>query len=245
MSGTFSQPARSELPLRLLISIRFGYGEGWTAPFPALLHKLVDESQQLLMQARHTLRAWTSAIIRFDEHVQPLQYVIAPDGRLVAPAMVAMLSTLDTALHIPDEDPDGLQLLVELHEFDADGPEGALADRWRIYHGTPDDIRWAVMDVDLARFRGGTIDGEAMVVANPLAECEPRICALINASHVASIQQTLESQLSIKAQNPLVVGVHPDGLDVRCDHDVVQLPLTIPLEHDQAAGAVLAAIGVV
>lgn len=204
----------------------------------------MDDVQQLLMQARHALRAWTSAIIRFDEHVRPLRYVIAPDGRLVAPAMVAMLSTLDTALHIPDEDPDGLQLLVELHEFDADGPEGALADRWRIYHGLPDDVRWAVMDIDLARFHGGTIDGEAMVIANPLAQVEPRMCALINANHIAALQKALESQLTIKARNPLVVGVHPDGLDVRCDHDVVQLPMTVPVEQDRATDAVLAAIGV-
>jgi len=214
-------------------------------PIPALLLALVEASDQLLQQARHTLRAWTSAVIRFDEHVRPLRYVVAPDGRLVAPAMVAMLSTLDTALHIPDEDPDGLQLLVELHEFDPDGPEGGLADRWRIYHGSPADVRWAVMDIDLARFHNGTIDGEAMVVPNPLAEIEPRICALINANHAAHLQQALQSQLDIKPLQSLVVGVHPDGLDVRCDHDVVQLPMTVPLEHDQAAGAVLARLGIV
>jgi hypothetical protein len=204
----------------------------------------VDEEQALLTHARHTLRSWTSGLLRFDEHVCPIKYVVAPDGRLVTPAMVAMLSTLDTALHIPEEDPNSLQLLVELHEFDANGPDGGLADRWRIYHGTPDDLRWAIMDIDLARYRGGAIDGEAMITPNPLAEVEPKICSLINAEHGDVLKQAIASQLNINPTTAMAVGVHADGLDVRCDHDVVHLPMSLPDDPEQATALVLSSIGI-
>ncbi|MCH2135932.1 MAG: hypothetical protein MK101_05045 [Phycisphaerales bacterium] len=205
----------------------------------------MEDPDRLLSHARHTLRAWTSGLLRFDEHVRPLKYVIAPDGRLVAPAMVAMLSTLDTALHIPEEDPDGLQLLVELHEFDPDGPDGALADRWRIYHGSPEDVRWAVMDIDLARCHGGTIDGEAMVVPNPLATIEPKLCSMINTNHGEALRNAVQTELSISPSQVVAVGVHPDGLDVRCDHDVVQLPCNLGQDPEVATGALLGSLGVV
>jgi hypothetical protein len=203
------------------------------------------DDQQLLTAARSTLRAWTGGMLRFDEHVRQLKYVIAPDGRLVAPAMVAMLSTLDTALHIPEEDEDGLQLLVELHEFDAEGAEGALADRWRIYHGAPDDMLWAVMDIDLARFHGGTLDGEAMVLPNALAPYEAALCKLVNDGHREALAAALQGKLNITASDPLLVGVDPTGIDVRADRGVVRLQLELGEDSQQASGVLLGALGVV
>ena len=205
----------------------------------------MDEDQAVLTGARGTLRAWTSGLLRFDEHVRPVRYVIAPDGRLVAPAMVAMLSTLDTALHIPAEDEDGLQLLVELHEFEAEGPDGAMADRWRIYHGDPDDAQWAVMDIDLAKYRGGTLDGEAMVVPNALAPHEPALCRLVNDTHTEALASTLQLQLNVTAAAPLLVGIDPTGLDVRADQGVVRLDLELGEDAKTASGVLLQGIGVV
>lgn len=205
----------------------------------------MDDGTLLLDQALKMLHSWTTGVLRFDEIVRPVRYVIAPDGRLVIPAMVAMLSTLDTALHIPDEDPDGLQLLVELHELDADGPEGALTDRWRIYHGEPEDLRWAVLDIDFGRFRGASIDGEAMVVPNALADAEPKLCALINGHHADALGRLVSDTLQITASQPVLVGVDPDGLDVRADHGVVRLDLVLGNDAQSASGALLGALGVV
>jgi hypothetical protein len=205
----------------------------------------MDDFTAMLSQARTMLRTWTSGVLRFNENVRPVRYVIAPDGRLVMPAMVAMLSTLDTALHIPNEDPDALQLLVELHELDPDGPEGALSDRWRIYHGEPEDLRWAVLDIDLARFREASIDGEALVMANPLAEAEPKLCALINDNHAEALKTLVADDLQISTEGPLLVGTDPAGLDVRADQDVVRLNLSLGDDPQAASGVLLRALGVV
>jgi len=205
----------------------------------------VDDATLLLDQALKMLHSWTTGVLRFDENVRPVRYVIAPDGRLVMPAMVAMLSTLDTALHIPDEDPDGLQVLVELHELDPNGPDGAMTDRWRIYHGEPEDLQWAVLDIDFGRFRGASIDGEAMVVPNTLSAAEPKLCALINGHHNDALRTLVSDSLQITASQPLLVGVDPDGLDIRADHGVVRVDLVLGNDPQSASGALLGALGVV
>jgi len=210
-----------------------------------VLFRPVDDATLLLDQALKMLHSWTTGVLRFDENVRPVRYVIAPDGRLVMPAMVAMLSTLDTALHIPDEDPDGLQVLVELHELDPDGPEGNLTDRWRIYHGEPEDLQWAVLDIDFARFREASIDGEALVVANTLAGAEPKLCALVNGHHAEALRTLVMENLQITASQPLLVGIDPAGLDVRVDHGVVRLDSVLGNDAQAASGALLGALGVV
>ena len=72
-------------------------------------------------------------MFRFDEHVHSLKFVVAPDGRLVAPVMVAALQTTDTALYIPDDDAPALELLVSLEPFEDAGATAAMADRWRCW----------------------------------------------------------------------------------------------------------------
>ncbi|MCH2137894.1 MAG: hypothetical protein MK074_02445 [Phycisphaerales bacterium] len=205
----------------------------------------MDDDTAILNIARSMLRTWTQGVLRFDEHVRPVRYVIAPDGRLVMPAMVAMLSTLDTALHIPDEDPDGLQLLVELHEFDPDSAEGAMADRWRIYHGEPEDVRWAVLDIDFARLHGIAIDGEALVVPNPLTDAEPKLCAMVNREHADALAAFVAAARDVTASAPLLVGIDPTGVDVRVDHGMVRVELALGNDEVIAAKSLQEALNVV
>ena len=127
----------------------------------------------MLEKAVGHLHAWTSGDLRFDEHIRPVKYVFAPDGRLVLPMMVAMLQATETVVHVPRADETAMELLVGAVEFDEEGPEGGLADRWRIYHGDPPDVHWACLTIDLARFHGMVIDGEAIQQANPFASLEP------------------------------------------------------------------------
>ncbi|MBT8486702.1 MAG: hypothetical protein KJO43_14070 [Phycisphaerae bacterium] len=133
-------------------------------------------TDDLVARAHAFLRGHTRADLRFDEHVRPIKYVIASDGRLVAPVMVAMLQSVDTVLFVPEIAEGAMEVQVTLVPFEEDGPGGALADRWRIHHGDPPDVRWAHMDIDAARFDESVLDGDALVQPNPLSGDEPALC---------------------------------------------------------------------
>ena len=119
--------------------------------------------------------------IRFDGERVPIKVIVAPDGRIVAPVMEAMLRSVEVVLELPDDGDDGLQLMVTLERLDPEGEHAGLCDRWRAYHGDPDDVRWALMQVDASRFREWFVDGEALTEANPLAKDEPALLRALNA----------------------------------------------------------------
>lgn len=183
-----------------------------------------DDESAFLEQANAHLHTWTNGDLRFDEHIRPIRFVFAPDGRLVAPMMVAMLQAAETVVHVPVADDTAMELLVTLEEFDEEGPDGRLADRWRIYHGDPPDVHWAYMNIDLARFHGMVIDGEALQHPNPFTEIEPALCGRINREHGNAILSTVDRLLDIEAENPRLVGIDPCGIDIRAKFDVVRLP---------------------
>ena len=204
-----------------------------------------DEETLLLEQASGHLHSWTTGDFRFDEHIRPIRYVFAPDGRLVAPTMVAMLQATETVLHVPVADDTAMELLVTLEEFDEDGPDGSLADRWRIYHGDPPDVHWAFMSIDLTRFHGMVIDGEALQLPNLLTDIEPALCGRINREHGDAIRSTVERLLDIEAEDPRLVGIDPRGIDIRAKFDVVRLPLDpIVQDSEDAETAVRILLGI-
>jgi hypothetical protein len=163
------------------------------------------------------------ADLHFDGHVQPLKYVIAADGRLVAPVMVAMLSAADTTLFVPEDREGAMELMVTLEQFEEGGELGGLADRWRIYHGEPPDVRWAVMTIDAAKYRGLFIDGEAFAEANPLSDAEPAFCREANQRHVGSVRRLCSERGGMDVENPVMVGIDPRGFDVRATFDIVRV----------------------
>jgi hypothetical protein len=183
-----------------------------------------DSGLPAIELALEFLRGHLSGLLRFDGDVRPVKIVVADDGRLVAPAMVAMLRSLDTTLMLPDEGDESLHLHVTLEEFEEAGPHGALADRWRIYHGEPPDVRWARMSIDAARFEGVFIDGEALMWPNPLARALPAICRALNTGFADALRAACLKTASLAIERPVVVGVDPLGIDVRGAFDVVRLP---------------------
>jgi hypothetical protein len=172
------------------------------------------------------LRSHSRGDLRFDEHVQPIKYVIAPqDGRLVAPVMVAMLRSADVTLCVPADQDGALELMVTLEEFnDKSGEQAGLADRWRIHHGEPDDVRWALMLIDAARFDGMFIDGEALMQSNPLAADEARLCREMNIQHIDALRDLCDRRGHMRVEQPVMVGVDPRGIDVRARFDIVRVP---------------------
>ena len=99
----------------------------------------------------------------------------------LAPVMVAMLRSFDVVIFVPREDDAAMQLQVTLEEITDSGLNAAGCDRWRIYHGEPEDVRWARFMIDAAKFDGRMYDGLVLMEPNRLADIEAGICKRVNA----------------------------------------------------------------
>jgi hypothetical protein len=193
-----------------------------------------------LEMTRRIIRGSSTADLRFDQHLRPVRYVIDAAGHLVLPAMVAMLTADETVLFVPEYGEDAAELLVTLEPFEDAGADGALADRWRIYHGEPEDVRWARCEIDAAKFEGHLVDGDAIDLSNPMQAVEARLCKTINTGDRAALIAFCRERGDIDVEEPLVVGIDPTGVDVRRRFDVVHIHLDEPLATEDDARRLLA-----
>lgn len=211
----------------------------------------MPDTDPIVEEARAWLREHLEGLILFEGEARPIRLVVAPDGRLVASVMVAMLRSLDVVLALPDEDEDSMQLMVTLEAFDEDGPDGALADRWRIHHGEPPDVRWAAITIDAAKFRGHFLDGEAFDLRNPLAGEEASICTAANrdlaaelrAMAIAEAQRRNRPPSDWGLDAPRLVGADPAGFDLRGAYGNLRVPVDPPLADAAAALAAIRRLG--
>ena len=192
-------------------------------PDPLTFNDLPDDAREALS----FMRGHLAGLIRFDgEHI-PIKVVIGPCGRMVASVMVAMLRSLDCTIFLPDEptetEDEAIQIQVDLEQFEENGPDGALADRWRIYHGEPPDVNWAILNIDAAKYRDLFLTGEALELPNPLASEEAAICKDINGGHEADLKAAVIGEVELEIDNPRLVGIDPLGFDVRGRFDVVRM----------------------
>ncbi len=179
---------------------------------------------QAAEQAYAFLRGHTRGDLRFDEHLGPVRYVIGPDGRLVSPVTYLMLEAVDAVLFVPAFAEGAMEVQVTLSALDPDGAEGAVADRWRIYHREPQEVRWAWLDPDAARWEKWVIDGESVRRSNPLSADEARLCRQINQGSRDELRRVCRHFAEADVEEPLVVGVDPLGFDVRRRFDVARVP---------------------
>ena len=200
-----------------------------------------SEEMRMVDDAYAFLRGHTAADLRFDEHFRPIRYVVGPDGRLVAPVMVAMLESGDTVLYIPEVAEGALEVQVTLEQFKERGPEAALCDRWRIYHGDPPDVYWAYLHIDAARYAGMIIDGQAVTRINPLADVEAKLCRWMNEEHGKHLHLMCRefAHLDLAEVKPKMVGMDPTGVDIRSTFQVVRAPTPRPVDNPDEARQVL------
>ena len=202
-----------------------------------------EASQEAFDAAYRFLKSNSVADLRFDEHIMPLRYVFAPDGRLAAPVMVAMLQSFDTVLFVPEASDDSMEIMVGLEQFDEDSSEGgALADRWRIYHGEPDDVRWALMSIDCARYGGLIHDGEALMRTNPLAEHEATICRTFNSEKKNELTRLCTQLKDVDVPDPVCVGADDMGIDIRARFGILRISLDAPATSPEQLIESLAAL---
>jgi len=199
------------------------------------LARMLEPVDPAVENAIAFLRGHLSGILRFDSEHRPIKIIVAPDGHLAASVMVAMIRSVDTTLCLPDEDDESMHLHVTLEQFDENGPKAAFADRWRIYHGDPPDVRWATISIDAARFNGLFIDGEALMRPNALAASEAAICKALNAAHTDLVRTACLTSAEVGMEKPIVVGVDGSGIDVRGAIDIVRLNAPIELHNEADA----------
>jgi hypothetical protein len=168
--------------------------------------------------------------IRFDGDRVPIKVIVAPDGRIVAPVMESMLRSVEVVLELPDDGVDGLQVMVSLERLDPEGELAGLCDRWRAYHGDPEDVRWAIMSIDASRFQQWFVDGEALVQPNPLAKDESALLKALNAQPRSFLKAFCVS-CKVDCKEPVAVGVDPGGIDIRRAHDTERLPFPMRFER--------------
>jgi hypothetical protein len=186
------------------------------------------------------LRGHTTADLRFDEHLRPIRYVIGRKGKLASPVMAAMLESADTVLFIPEyREEKMLEVQVTLEPFREEQTGGEIADRWRIYHGEPQDIYWAMMLIDAAKYADHVVDGDALMVENTLAGDEPRLCKLMNTEHESDLRLLCHHFAHIEIEQPRMVGIDPLGIDVRGMFDVVRVKAAEPFKSAEHAHEVI------
>jgi hypothetical protein len=200
---------------------------------------MIDDPDGIADEAYLWLRSHLEGHLCFDGERRPVKIVIAPDGRIVAPVMVAVLASGDVVLELPDGEPDSMQLSVTPERFVERGEDAALCDRWRIYHGDAPDVNWAKLTIDACRHAGYYVDAEAIVVPNALAAVEPAACKAINADP-ALLLRAIPGATRTAAKDVRVVGIDPDGMDVRRAFDVVRVPWPADVEVTSAESALAA-----
>jgi hypothetical protein len=200
-------------------------------------------SEPIVDDVRRFLLAHCTGDLRFDEHLRTLKYVVAPEGRLAAPVMVAMLQSLDTVLFVPEFAEGAMEVQVTLEQFEENGPHGGVADRWRIYHGDPPDVRWAFLGVDDLRYEGRVIDGDEVPLENPLREIESSLCRLLNQRARDDLRALCLHFADAEVEDPVVVGVDPGGIMVRRSFDVIRVETDESLTADNAEQILTSMLG--
>jgi hypothetical protein len=161
-------------------------------------------------------------------------------GRVGSRVWAALLVRAVTVLFIPEyREENMMEAQVTLERFKEEQRGGEIADRWRIYHGEPEDIYWAFLNVDALRYADHVIDGEALMIENTLAADEPRICKHMNTEHVSDLRLLCHHFAHIELEQPRMVGIDPLGIDVRGRFDVVRVKAAEPFKSAEHAREVL------
>jgi len=180
------------------------------------------------------LRRHYSCKLRFGELLIDCRYVLDPaTGRPVMPVPAQVLCEnrspsddpdAEVVIFVPDdstsEAAEALQILALPEPIEPRAHEAG--DRYLVYHGAANERCWAALSVQSVRWHGAVVSGEEMLTPNPLRGVEPRVCKALNADP-GRIGVACQRATGTLPMTPLVVGVDPDGIDVRARFGVIRI----------------------
>lgn len=178
-------------------------------------------------------------LLRDDELLDKVRFVVDPCGGVIVLPLPGVPVSETLTLLVPDESDDSMQLLIDAAELDRSRDD--LCDRWRIYHGSPDSTRWFTLRPDSVKWEGRVYDGSEITQPTSFASAEARLCKLANADR-PRLARVCQRLLRVAPAEPLVVGVDPDGVDLRARFGITRLEFPTRAADAAAAEQMLAAL---
>jgi len=186
--------------------------------------------------AREFLRRHSAGVLNCDGTIVNIRYVLGEDGTPITSGRPGFLTADATVLFIPADVPDVLELLVTVETVDR---ESANADRWRIYHGRPDEPAFYRLRIDAGKWRGQVFEGDKLTQPNPLAAVEPALCRWMNSEHRPDLMAMSLFFNGVAIDEAILVGVDPAGFDIRAKAGIIRIDSPERLENEPQARAVL------
>lgn len=184
------------------------------------------------------LRAHAQGVLQANDQRRQVRFIVdRVRGTLVLPVEHAELEADELVLFVPDEGEGGAQMLVSATAID----EGRSTDRWLAYHNSLDAPLWCELRLDAARLHNELID-DTIDLTCPFADQEPALCKRSNANTPALSE--LSAGRGVRDPSPVLVGVDPDGFDVRARTGIVRFEFDGRVSTaDEAAEAIDRLIG--
>lgn len=140
-------------------------------------------------------------------------------GRLVFP-VPGEFEAEEGQLLVPDEHGPSVAALLSLER--PDPMPGILEIRYEIYHGRPREAGWVLASIEALRHHGEPYDSEQLELTDALAGDEPALCRELNADR-SRLRRLCEAVAKARVEEPVAVGVDPDGIDIRARFGIVRL----------------------
>ena len=178
-------------------------------------------------QAVRALRANARGHLMLDESRRlEVRYVWdRRGGRLVFPLPGEAAGAGEAQLLVPDEHDPAVAALLTLEE--AEPLPGALEIRWEIYHGRAESSHWVIGTIEALRHHGEPFDSGELELTDALVADEPALCRELNADS-AGLGSLCEAHAGARVEDPVAVGVDPDGIDVRARFGIVRVEFGSP-----------------
>ena len=176
-----------------------------------------------LLAVLASLRSFTTGTVLCDGVPEPARFVHDPrDGRIVLPLDPRLSSCEAIVVCLPDDSFEtSMRVLLHTRRL----PEHDLGeDVYLAYHGEAPSgvvLHGAIDSVKLDDSR--VIEGELVMLANPLWSETPSLCKALNASR-DRLRDAVNRRTSVEVDSPIAVGVDPFGVDVRARFGVVRVP---------------------
>jgi hypothetical protein len=196
------------------------------------------EESRLAAEALRTLRAHRAGTLLCDGQPEPVRFILdGRDGSLVLPIAPPLLDAGELLLCLPDDSFDTTMRALVLPT--GAEPDEEARDRYLAYHGRASEAAWVRARPEFVKLSGGrVVDGERVVVPNALRGEEPALCRTLNADRDA-LRRVVGLLAKVEPDEPLAVGVDPDGFDVRARFGIVRVEFPAPVPNGAEAERVI------